>query len=354
MYRTLQPPTVAVAAVFLLGALLAVPAAAQLPMVPQLPLGCMVAEVEELGRNPTSAEIRCRYGVGGPGRFGLSFLDLPVYQSTNPLPGTHLVGIRGFPAPAAGESFEQWEWRVLRAEFGAEVHRVHRGVELLHPAMMPRIVLLESYLRDEGIAFRRLESWRSAERQAFLFQLGRSRPGPFATATLTSFHNGVDAAGNPAGRAVDYGGGAVSSWRFHELVRRVGLASFGPDSHDPGHVYMPDVEVVGPDEVAVLRLLPRVPEVTLATGRPVDEEVGTHDLLAHRREARDFLERPFLRTPAPRLAGADRPLPWVAEVPPVPQAALPGRARSGLLSLRSAPPRGERHPAADAPEAEAR
>lgn len=310
------------------------PLAAQAPLVPELPLGCIVGELDQLGRYPTVAEIRCRYGIGGSGRFGLSFFGLPVYQSVNPLPGTHLVGVPGFPTPAPGESFEEWEWRVLRADFGPGVLRVRNEVELLHAEMIPLIVQLEARLRAEGIAFRRLESWRAAERQAFLFQQGRSRPGPFATTTLTSWHNGIDEMGRPAGRAVDYGGAAVFTPRFHELAREVGLASFGPDSHDPGHVYLPVTDFLRPLEVALLRTLPRVPEVTLATGRPVDERVASHQLVEYRREARAFLEQPFFRAPEARLAGDERPLPWFTEVTAAPESSArrgPGRGLQGVI-----------------------
>jgi hypothetical protein len=227
---------------------------------------------------------------------------------------------------------------MLRTHFGGSVTRVRSEVELLHLEMQPRIRELEARLRAEGIPFRRLETWRAAERQAWLFQQGRSRPGPFATTTLTSWHNGLDELGRPAGRAVDYGGSVVSSRRFHELVRQVGLASFGHDSHDPGHVYMPGSEVVRPREVALLRILPRVPEVTLATGRPVDERAASHRLAEYRRQARDFLAEPFFRLPEVRLAGTERVLPWFSEVLAGPEPSLPSNPRRGRLGfLRSAP-----------------
>src|SRR5690606_4233695 len=149
-------------------------------------------------------QLRCRYGVVGPGRFGLlSYADVPVYQPATPMPGTHVVGIPGHAHPLPGESHEAWEWRVLRTECGPGARLVCREPEEPPPAAAARIMRLESRLAQEGIAARRRETWRSPERQAFLFQQGRSRPGPLATSTLTSWHSQVDARGVAAGRAVD-------------------------------------------------------------------------------------------------------------------------------------------------------
>jgi hypothetical protein len=255
---------------------------------------CGLEPLETLGRNPSAAEIRCRFGVSGPGRFGLlSYLDIPVYQPRTPLPGTHVVGVPGMPGPWRGESWEAWEWRVLRTHFGAEVHRVHRGLELLDPVFMSRIVRFERELRSQGVPVRRRETWRSPERQAWVFQQGRSRPGAFATTTLTSWHSRVDRMGRAAGRAVDYDVPGSLLPRFHRIAEEVGLRSFGPDSHDPGHVFLPDEDAASGLEVAVLRLLPRVPHVTLATGRPDGEFVSRARSEDLRRRSHAFAAEPF-------------------------------------------------------------
>ncbi|HEX8832016.1 MAG TPA: hypothetical protein VF705_12660, partial [Longimicrobium sp.] len=61
------------------------PAALQAPPPAPRPTAlvdaCSIRPIERLGRNPTPAELRCRYGARGPGLFGLlSYQDVPVYQ----------------------------------------------------------------------------------------------------------------------------------------------------------------------------------------------------------------------------------------------------------------------------------
>jgi hypothetical protein len=258
-------------------------------------------------RDPTAAELRCRHDVTGPGRFGLlSYLDVPAYQPDTPMPGTHLVGVRGHAAPLPGESYEQWEWRVLRTAYGEEANRVHRELELLDPMVAARILRFESALAAAGVAAVRLESWRSPVRQAFLFQQGRSRPGPLATATLTSWHSRVDDRGQPAGRAVDYRVAAAQLDRFHQIARSIGLTTFGADSNDPGHVFVPDPEPLPEQEVILLRLLPRVPVVTLATGLPVDRHPPPGGMTELQTAVREWIRFPFIPAPPPRLARAPR------------------------------------------------
>ena len=244
-------------------------------------------------RNPTASELRCQYGVPGYGRFGLlSYLDVPVYQPTTPLPGTHVVGVAGLPKPDSGETYEAWEWRLLRTRFGPEAMRVYRGMELLDPFFSSRLLVFERRLAEAGIHAYRRETWRSPERQAFLFQQGRSRPGPLATATLTSWHSRLDEQGKPAGRAADYNVSARSMRRFHEIAEEVGLSGYGAESNDPGHVFLPGGETLPDTEVILLRLLPRVPHVTLATGRPVDE-ITRRGFAELRREALAWISQPI-------------------------------------------------------------
>ncbi|MDQ3605335.1 MAG: hypothetical protein M3418_03995 [Gemmatimonadota bacterium] len=245
-------------------------------------------------RNLTREELHCRYGVRGRGRFGLlSYANIPVYQSATPFPGTHIVGMAGLPGPRLAESFEEWESRVLRNSYGRDAQRVHSGVEVLDAAFALRIGSLETRLAQQGVTFSRRETWRAPERQEYLFQQGRSRPGPFATTTLTSWHSRTNANGMPAGRAVDYDVPRAQMPRFHEVVRSVGLDSFGADSNDPGHVFLPGEESVPPVEVALLRLLARVPVVTLATGRPYDEYLTRSRLREIRGQAREFVAQPL-------------------------------------------------------------
>lgn len=263
---------------------------------------CGVTDLAALRRNPTHWELRCRYGIVGTGRFGLlSYMDVPVYQPRTPLPGTHVVGVPGMPRPRLGESHEEWEWRVLRTVYGAEAHRVHRDLELLDPLFAARLLRLERESAAVGIRAYRRESWRSPERQAFLFQQGRSRPGPIATATLTSWHSRVDGLGRAAGRAADYTVPYGHMERFHQIAASIGLQSYGADSNDPGHVFLPDPEALPVVEVTVLRLLPRVPHVTLATGRPEDEPAAHGFLPLLQQQSREFASTPFFPLPSMEL-----------------------------------------------------
>lgn len=258
---------------------------------------------DELRRDPTEAELRCRWGITGPGRFGLlSYVDVPVYQPATPMPGTHVVGAPGHAGPNQGESFEEWERRVLRTEYGIEARMVHTSLALLDPFVAGRIMRFERALENAGIRADRRETWRSPARQAYLFQQGRSRPGPLATATLTSWHSQVDATGTPAGRAVDYDVPWSELRRFHEIAATLGLAGFGADSNDPGHVFVPELAGVPELEIVLLRLLPRVPEVTLATGLPVDRALPRGGAAELRAAVTEFVHGPILPHRLPLLS----------------------------------------------------
>jgi hypothetical protein len=290
-------------------AALALPVTAQPAPAPEAPelasrRGCAVWAMPVLPRNPTEDEIRCRYGTRGPGRFGLSvYMEVPVYQPATPLPGTHVVGVPGLPGPYRGESYEAWEWRVLRSEFGPHVRQPIRSLEVLHPSFASRLLVFEQHLREAGVHFTRRETWRSPERQAWLFQQGRSRPGPIVTATLTSWHSVVDERGVPSAKAADYNVSRSQMPRFHEVAWAVGLETYGPDSNDPGHVYMPGAEAFPEEELVFLRLLRRVPVVTLSTGRPTDERVTREQRAEWRRAAEEFVWEQFFPRGRPRLAG---------------------------------------------------
>ncbi len=285
---------------------------------------------ERFQRNPSRVELLCRHEVAGPGRFGLlSYLDLPVYQPATPMPGTHLAGVPGHAQPAAGESFEEWEWRVHRTEYPEFTRVARRTLDLLHPSAAARVMALERRLAEDGIRFVRLETWRHPDRQAFLFQQGRSRPGPIATATLTSWHGLMDEHGRPAGRAVDYSVPRAQMRHFHQIAHEVGLASYGADSHDPGHVYLPLDNPLPAAEIQMLRLLPRVPEVTLATGLPVDRRLPREGRSFLRANVSAWVSAPFVPYSIPQMAGEVRaPEPALA-VMPVPEVARAEPARRG-------------------------
>lgn len=285
-------------------------AAAQSPAPPAVTAApdawaeCGIQSIETLRRNPSAAEMRCRFDATGPGAFGLlSYQDVPVYRPLTPLPGTHTVGVPGMPRPALGESYEAWEWRVLRTTYGPFVRNVQNDLMQLDPVFMSMIRRFEAELRRRGISARRRETYRTAERQAWLFQQGRVRPGPFATTTLTSWHSRVDRLGRPAARAADYNVSGGNLPRFHALAAEIGLQSYGADSNDPGHVYLPDTDAATGTELAILRTLPRVMHVTLATGRPEGEWQPPRAVENWRRMTREFVSTavpyyPTLTTPS--------------------------------------------------------
>ena len=124
------------------------------------------------------------------------------------------------------------------------------------------------------------------------------RPGPIATTTLTSWHSRVDRLGRPAARAADYNDSARNLPRFHAVAAEIGLQGYGADSNDPGHVYLPDTDAATGAEIAVLRTLPRVMHVTLATGRPEGEWQPPRALETWRRLTLDFIRNPVPRYPA--------------------------------------------------------
>ncbi|HEX8213552.1 MAG TPA: hypothetical protein VF584_25505 [Longimicrobium sp.] len=284
------------------------------PARPPLVNPCSVRPIERLGRNPTPSELRCRYNARGPGRFGLlSYLDVPVYQPATPLPGTHVVGVPGMPHPDPGESYEHWEWRILRTVFGGEVRRTYREMELLDPIFASKLRRMEQALAARGVRIRRRETWRAPQRQAWLFQQGRSRPGFFATSTLTSWHCRVDRLGRAAARAADYDVAPSQMPAFHRAAAEMGLESYGADSNDPGHVYLPDTDAAAGLELAVLRLIPRVPHVTLATGRPDGELQPLGALARWRHLTQIFISEPFsplpVTDPVRTLVPAVRALP---------------------------------------------
>lgn len=288
------------------------PAPVPAPRLAPLLDACSIRPIERLGRNPTPGELRCRYRARGPGLFGLlSYQDVPVYQPATPLPGTHVVGVPGMPHPEPGESYEHWEWRILRTAFGPEVRRTYREMELLDPIVGSKIRRMEQILRSRGVRVRRRETWRAPQRQAWLFQQGRSRPGFFATSTLTSWHCRVDRLGRAAARAADYDVAPSQMPAFHAAAREVGLESYGADSNDPGHVYLPDTDAAAGLELAVLRLIPRVPHVTLATGRPDGEPQPPGASSRWWQLEQIFVASPFSPLPAtdpvrPQLPGLTR------------------------------------------------
>src|SRR5690606_5376764 len=106
----------------------------------------------------------------------------------------------------------------------------------------------------------------------------------------------------------------------------VGLMTFGADSHDPGHVFLPS-EPLSHLELALLRTLPRVPEVTLATGLPVDRELPAGGPAELRLATLEFVESACVPPLAPTLATRGG-LPPHRELEPV----IPVASRLGVAA----------------------
>lgn len=63
-----------------------------------------------------------------------------------------------------------------------------RDMNLLHPTFRPRIERWLAKARSAGFNVRVTETFRTMERQRWLYASGRSRPGPIVTNTLKSSH----------------------------------------------------------------------------------------------------------------------------------------------------------------------
>lgn len=180
--------------------------------------------------------------VLGPGTVRRSPAGYDVYDSTRRDPDgrvpTHRVDqIAGRVGGQAGLTVEQLEEQVLarpRSGFTADTVRVS-DVNALQPEVRSAVSALMEEAQRAGLRVTVGETARSQERQDWLFQSGRSRPGPIVTWTLTSNHT--------PGRAVDFiingdstGADPGYLW-LQENASRFGLSVLGPQ--DIGHLDMP-------------------------------------------------------------------------------------------------------------------
>lgn len=125
------------------------------------------------------------------------------------------------------------------------VHRADRNLSKLHPAIRQTAKEIENELQGDGIPFRIFEAFRSPQRQNFLYQKGRTTPGPIVTYARPwrSFHQ--------FGLAVDFvlyedggwswnTGGHRRAWwdRLHEVGIDRGLT---PLRFEKPHLQIDDV-----------------------------------------------------------------------------------------------------------------
>jgi hypothetical protein len=144
-------------------------------------------------------------------------------------PATHRVdSVRALLRP--GESVEALEKRVLeRSDFGPEVNRINSDMNALEPTVSARAHALLAEARASGVSLAVGETRRSDERQQYLFQQGRSRPGSPVTWTLTSNHRD--------GRALDLTGNPRALAWVQANAGRFGFQTLG--AMDPGHIESP-------------------------------------------------------------------------------------------------------------------
>lgn len=113
---------------------------------------------------------------------------------------THRIDdISSHPLYRTGMSVEEFEDAVLsRRDFGPDVHATIKDINSLDPEPARRLQNLADAAGKSGKQFSVNETRRPQDRQDFLFQQGRSRPGNIVTWTLTSDHS--------TGRSADVAG----------------------------------------------------------------------------------------------------------------------------------------------------
>jgi len=118
---------------------------------------------------------------------------------------------------------------------GIDVRRTERRIDLVDPELRVRVERVVDRMRDEhGHRVEVVETLRHQARQNFLFEQGRSRPGPVVTWTRASNHT--------EGRAVDviidgsYGNPAAYA-KLGRIASEEGLRTLG--ARDPGHLELP-------------------------------------------------------------------------------------------------------------------
>jgi hypothetical protein len=157
--------------------------------------------------------------------------------------GADTLGGRDSRSPQEGSDAVGAAAGLAMAASVADVRQVDRNLERLHPVLRERLERVIQRMNDEfGHEVRVTEAHRSQERQNFLYEQGRSRPGPVVTWTLNSNHT--------QGRAVDVIiDGSYTKMggyqRLAQIAAEEGLHTLG--AKDPGHLELPrDVPGKGP------------------------------------------------------------------------------------------------------------
>lgn len=164
----------------------------------------------------------------------------------------------------ATEATEDAEAAAAGSIPAADVRSVNRNLDSLAPELRQRLERVMARMKEEfGHAVTVVEAQRSQERQNFLYEQGRSRPGNVVTWTRDSNHL--------TGRAVDVMidgsyNNALGYQRLARIAAEEGLRTLG--ARDPGHVELPNgVDDGGPaPQAGVLAALPTLAVPTAGQG----------------------------------------------------------------------------------------
>lgn len=175
-------------------------------------------------------------GVADSTRVRMAPQGYEVYDTPNQTPDgkvpTHRLDVPSGRMP--GETWEMYEQRVLvrpAESFPPETQSPISSPETLEPETQAKVLMLIELAASQGIGLRLGETLRTADRQEWLFQQGRSRPGPVVTWTLTSNH--------ADGRAADLVADTPEGYNWiQQMAPQIGLGVLGPS--DPGHVFTTD------------------------------------------------------------------------------------------------------------------
>jgi hypothetical protein len=145
---------------------------------------------------------------------------------------THRIDLLPPEVQSGHVSVQDWEQSVLNKapdQFGPAARATTNSVDALDEEVRSPMQHMMAAARAAGHEVYINETRRPQERQEWLFQQGRSRPGPIVTWTLTSDHRD--------GRAADlrFGSDAGYRWMWAN-AGRFGLYTLGPS--DAGHVGM--------------------------------------------------------------------------------------------------------------------
>ncbi len=170
-------------------------------------------------------------------RSGKLLVDVTTRRWRDGKTSTHNIALLP-PEVQHGEmNVQQYEDLVLarpRNLFSQDVQKATNSLDVLEPDVKTRFEQLREAARREGINLGVNETRRSQERQDWLFQQGRSRPGPIVTWTLTSDHR--------EGRALDLRAPNQKGYEWlWNNAERFGFKSMG--EIDPGHIYVPRDQV---------------------------------------------------------------------------------------------------------------